>query len=94
MVQFYSSKQRKVKSDNLRVIAESLDVKDKGVAHYQGKIFFITDLLPGEQAQIQFTEEKRQVTKAKVSKRLTDVLIGWRLFVVILASVVVINNNM
>jgi len=57
MVQFYSSKQRKVKSDNLTVIAESLDVKGQGVAHYQGKIIFITDLLPGEQAQIQFTEK-------------------------------------
>ncbi|WP_334473365.1 23S rRNA (uracil(1939)-C(5))-methyltransferase RlmD [Arsenophonus sp. PmNCSU2021_1] len=74
MVQFYSSKQRKVKSDNLAVIAESLDVKGQGVAHYQGKIIFITDLFPGEQAQIQFTEEKRQFAKAKVSKRLTDSL--------------------
>lgn len=74
MVQFYSSKQRKVKSDNLTVIAESLDVKGQSVAHYQEKIIFITDLFPGEQAQIQFTEEKSQFAKAKVSKRLTDSL--------------------
>lgn len=72
MVQFYSSRQRKVKPDNLTVIAESLDAQGQGVAHYQGKTIFITNLLPGEQAQIQLIEEKRQFAKAKVSKRLTD----------------------
>ncbi|HGJ5866789.1 23S rRNA (uracil(1939)-C(5))-methyltransferase RlmD [Arsenophonus nasoniae] len=74
MVQFYSCRQRKVKPDNLTVIAESLDAQGQGVAHYQGKTIFITNLLPGEQAQIQLTEEKRQFAKAKVSKRLTDSL--------------------
>lgn len=74
MVQFYYSKQPKVKSRNLIVIGERLDVQGQGVAHYQQKIIFITNLLPGEQAQIQLTEEKRQFAKAKVSKRLTDSL--------------------
>ncbi|MDR0219601.1 MAG: 23S rRNA (uracil(1939)-C(5))-methyltransferase RlmD [Enterobacteriaceae bacterium] len=76
MVQFYSPNRRSVNRSafpvTVSVTADNLDAQGQGIARHQGKIIFIPGLLPGEQAQIQLTEEKRQFAKAKVVKRLSD----------------------
>ncbi|MDX7997872.1 23S rRNA (uracil(1939)-C(5))-methyltransferase RlmD [Xenorhabdus sp. Reich] len=72
MVQFYSPNRRSVNRDIISVTADNLDAQGQGIARHQGKTIFISGLLPGEQAQIQLTEEKRQFAKAKVVKRLSD----------------------
>ncbi|MDC9614937.1 23S rRNA (uracil(1939)-C(5))-methyltransferase RlmD [Xenorhabdus khoisanae] len=72
MVQFYSPNRRSVNQGIISVTADNLDAQGQGIARHQGKTIFIPGLLPGEQAQIQLTEEKRQFAKAKVVKRLSD----------------------
>ncbi|MBD2813929.1 23S rRNA (uracil(1939)-C(5))-methyltransferase RlmD [Xenorhabdus sp. Flor] len=72
MVQFYSPNRRSVNPGIISVTADNLDAQGQGIARHQGKTIFIPGLLPGEQAQIQLTEEKRQFAKAKVVKRLSD----------------------
>ncbi|PHM49666.1 23S rRNA (uracil(1939)-C(5))-methyltransferase RlmD [Xenorhabdus miraniensis] len=72
MVQFYSPNRRSVNRGIISVTADNLDAQGQGIARHQGKTIFIPGLLPGEQAQIQLTEEKRQFAKAKVVKRLSD----------------------
>ncbi|OTA21905.1 RNA methyltransferase [Xenorhabdus beddingii] len=72
MVQFYSPNRRSVNRGIISVTADNLDAQGQGIARHQGKTIFISGLLPGEQAQIQLTEEKRQFAKAKVVKRLSD----------------------
>ncbi|MEQ1974624.1 23S rRNA (uracil(1939)-C(5))-methyltransferase RlmD [Xenorhabdus sp. SGI240] len=72
MVQFYSPNRRSVNRGIISVTADNLDAQGQGIARHQGKTIFIAGLLPGEQAQIQLTEEKRQFAKAKVVKRLSD----------------------
>ncbi|MDC9606947.1 23S rRNA (uracil(1939)-C(5))-methyltransferase RlmD [Xenorhabdus griffiniae] len=74
MVQFYSPNRRSVNRGIISVTADNLDAQGQGIARHQGKTIFIAGLLPGEQAQIQLTEEKRQFAKAKVVKRLSDSL--------------------
>ncbi|MDE9436495.1 23S rRNA (uracil(1939)-C(5))-methyltransferase RlmD [Xenorhabdus bovienii] len=72
MVQFYSPNRRSVNRGIISVTADNLDAQGQGIARHQGKTIFIQGLLPGEQAQIQLTEEKRQFAKAKIVKRLSD----------------------
>ncbi|MGV7960024.1 23S rRNA (uracil(1939)-C(5))-methyltransferase RlmD [Photorhabdus tasmaniensis] len=72
MVQFYSPNRRIVNRHIITVTADNLDAQGQGVARYQGKTIFVAGLLPGEQAQVQLTEEKRQFAKAKLVKRLSD----------------------
>ncbi|AYA42506.1 23S rRNA (uracil(1939)-C(5))-methyltransferase RlmD [Xenorhabdus nematophila] len=72
MVQFYSPNRRSVNRGIISVTADNLDAQGQGIARHQGKTIFISGLLPGEQAQIQLTEEKRQFAKARVVKRLSD----------------------
>ncbi|ETS29696.1 23S rRNA methyltransferase [Photorhabdus khanii NC19] len=72
MVQFYSPNRRTVNRHIITVTADNLDAQGQGVARYQGKTIFVAGLLPGEQAQVQLTEEKRQFAKAKLVKRLSD----------------------
>ncbi|PHM33394.1 23S rRNA (uracil(1939)-C(5))-methyltransferase RlmD [Xenorhabdus innexi] len=72
MVQFYSPNRRSVNRSIISVTADNLDAQGQGIARHQGKTIFIPGLLPGEQAQVQLTEEKRQFAKAKVVKRLSD----------------------
>lgn len=71
MAQFYSPNRRTNQRRQITVIADSLDAAGQGVARFDGKTIFVTGLLPGEQAQIELTEEKRHFAKAKVIKRLT-----------------------
>ncbi|MFD0706157.1 23S rRNA (uracil(1939)-C(5))-methyltransferase RlmD [Photorhabdus akhurstii] len=72
MVQFYSPNRRIVNRHIITVTADNLDAQGQGVARHQGKTIFVAGLLPGEQAQVQLTEEKRQFAKAKLVKRLSD----------------------
>ncbi|CDG18824.1 23S rRNA (uracil(1939)-C(5))-methyltransferase RlmD [Xenorhabdus doucetiae] len=72
MVQFYSPNRRSVNRGIISVTADNLDAQGQGIARHQGKTIFISGLLPGEQAQIQLTEEKRQFAKARIVKRLSD----------------------
>ncbi|MBD2793838.1 23S rRNA (uracil(1939)-C(5))-methyltransferase RlmD [Xenorhabdus szentirmaii] len=72
MVQFYSPNRRSVNRGIISVTADNLDAQGQGIARHQGKTIFISGLLPGEQAQIQLTEEKRQFAKGKIVKRLSD----------------------
>ncbi|CAQ82922.1 MULTISPECIES: 23S rRNA (uracil(1939)-C(5))-methyltransferase RlmD [Photorhabdus] len=72
MVQFYSPNRRTINRHIITVTADNLDAQGQGVARHQGKTVFVAGLLPGEQAQVQLTEEKRQFAKAKLVKRLSD----------------------
>nr|WP_314263275.1 23S rRNA (uracil(1939)-C(5))-methyltransferase RlmD [uncultured Moellerella sp.] len=77
MVQFYSPHRRPAKSRGttgriIRVCADNLDSAGQGVARFDGKTIFVQGLLPGEEARIALTEEKRQFAKAKVIERLSD----------------------
>ncbi|MDF7680119.1 23S rRNA (uracil(1939)-C(5))-methyltransferase RlmD [Enterobacteriaceae bacterium ESL0689] len=72
MVQFYSAKRRVTTHQIITVNVTDLDPFGQGVAHYQGKTLFINNLLPGEQADVVVTEEKKQYARAKVKRRFTD----------------------
>ncbi|MEQ5112132.1 23S rRNA (uracil(1939)-C(5))-methyltransferase RlmD [Providencia vermicola] len=71
MAQFYSPNRRTTPRRQLTVIADSLDAAGQGIARLDGKTIFVADLLPGEEAQIELTEDKRSFAKAKVVKRLS-----------------------
>lgn len=71
MAQFYSPNRRTTPRRQLTVIADSLDAAGQGIARLDGKTIFVADLLLGEEAQIELTEDKRSFAKAKVVKRLS-----------------------
>lgn len=71
MAQFYSPNRRTTPRRQLTVVADSLDAAGQGIARLDGKTIFVADLLPGEEAQIELTEDKRSFAKAKVVKRLS-----------------------
>lgn len=76
MAQFYSPNRRvttrkAIPAKNLTVTVTSLDPFGQGVARHEGKTVFVTGVLPGEQAEIQLTEEKRQFSHAKLKRLLT-----------------------
>ncbi len=71
MAQFYSPNRRTTSRRQITVVADSLDAAGQGVARIEGKTIFVTGLLPGEEAQIELTEEKRHFAKGKVTKRLS-----------------------
>ncbi|MEH0875183.1 23S rRNA (uracil(1939)-C(5))-methyltransferase RlmD [Pectobacterium cacticida] len=76
MAQFYSPNRRvttrkTVPAKNLTVTVSSLDPFGQGVARHEGKTVFVTGVLPGEQAEVQLTEEKRQFAQAKLHSLLT-----------------------
>ncbi|WP_409307921.1 23S rRNA (uracil(1939)-C(5))-methyltransferase RlmD [Pectobacterium sp. B1J-3] len=71
MAQFYSPNRRVTTRQTLTVTVDSLDAFGQGVARHQGKTIFVTGALPGEQAEIQLTDEKRQFAHAKLKRILT-----------------------
>ncbi|KLN45910.1 hypothetical protein AAY77_12470 [Providencia rettgeri] len=73
MAQFYSPNRRTTPRRQLTVIADSLDAAGQGIARFDGKTIFVAGLLPGEEAQIELTEDKRSFAKAKVVKRYQQV---------------------
>ncbi|MCV9878528.1 23S rRNA (uracil(1939)-C(5))-methyltransferase RlmD [Brenneria izbisi] len=71
MAQFYSPNRRVTTRQMLTVTVDSLDPFGQGVARHQGKTIFVTGVLPGERAEIQLTEEKRQFAHAKLIRLLS-----------------------
>ncbi|TKI08825.1 23S rRNA (uracil(1939)-C(5))-methyltransferase RlmD [Martelella alba] len=72
MAQFYSANRRVATRQTLTVVCHDLDVFGQGVAKHQGKTLFIGNLLPGEQAEVRVTEDRRQYGRASVVTRLSD----------------------
>lgn len=73
MAQFYSAKRRvttRPAQQIFTVMVTDLDPFGQGVARYEGKTVFVTGVLPGEQAEIQLTEDKRHFAKAKLKRLL------------------------
>ncbi|WP_192458812.1 23S rRNA (uracil(1939)-C(5))-methyltransferase RlmD [Musicola keenii] len=72
MAQFYSPNRRVTTRQILTVTVESLDSFGQGVARHEGKTLFIPGVLPGEQAEVQLTTEKRQFAHARLRRRLNS----------------------
>ena len=74
MAQFYSPKRRmttRPARQILTITVTDLDPFGQGVAHHEGKAVFIPGVLPGEQAEIQLVEEKRQYAKGTLKRLLS-----------------------
>ncbi|MEB7587480.1 23S rRNA (uracil(1939)-C(5))-methyltransferase RlmD [Serratia rubidaea] len=74
MAQFYSPKRRVTTRQSTQIFTvtvSDLDPFGQGVARHNGKAVFIPGVLPGEQAEIQLTEDKRQFAKGKLKRLLT-----------------------
>ncbi len=72
MAQFYSPRRRETPRQTLTLTCSGLDGFGQGMARHNGKVVFIPGLLPGEQAEVRLTEEKRQFSRARVTRRLSD----------------------
>lgn len=72
MAQFYSAKRRVTTREIITVTVNDLDPFGQGVARHNGKTLFINGLLPGEQAEIRITEDKKQYARGQVKRRLSD----------------------
>ncbi|SNY75562.1 23S rRNA (uracil(1939)-C(5))-methyltransferase RlmD [Enterobacter sp. CC120223-11] len=72
MAQFYSAKRRVTTREIITVTVNDLDPFGQGVARHNGKALFINGLLPGEQAEIRITEDKKQYARGQVKRRLND----------------------
>ncbi|MGA7587492.1 MAG: 23S rRNA (uracil(1939)-C(5))-methyltransferase RlmD [Rouxiella badensis] len=71
MAQFYSPNRRVTTRQMITVTATDLDAFGQGVARHKGKTIFVTGLLPGEQAEVTLTEDKRQYAKGRVKRLLS-----------------------
>ena len=74
MAQFYSPKRRvttRQSSQIFTVTVSDLDPFGQGVARHDGKAVFVPGVLPGEQAEIQLTEDKRHFAKGKLKRLLS-----------------------
>ncbi|EHD20295.1 MULTISPECIES: 23S rRNA (uracil(1939)-C(5))-methyltransferase RlmD [Brenneria] len=72
MAQFYSPNRRVTTRQTITVTVDSLDPFGQGVARHQGKTIFVAGVLPGEQAEVRLTEEKRQFAHGKLKRLLTS----------------------
>lgn len=72
MAQFYSAKRRVTTREIITVTISELDAFGQGVARYRGKALFIKGALPGEEVEVQLTEDKRHYAIAKVMHRRND----------------------
>ncbi|EKS7793042.1 23S rRNA (uracil(1939)-C(5))-methyltransferase RlmD [Edwardsiella piscicida] len=68
MAQFYTPGRRTATRKNLIVTATDLDAFGQGVARDKGKTLFISGLLPGEEAEVILSEEKRQFARGRVTR--------------------------
>jgi 23S rRNA (uracil1939-C5)-methyltransferase len=74
MAQFYSPKRRVTTRQNspvLTLTVDNLDPFGQGVAHHNGKAIFVPGVLPGEQAEVQLTEEKNKFAKGRLKRLLS-----------------------
>lgn len=72
MAQFYSAKRRVTTRQIITVTVNDLDPFGQGVARHNGKALFIAGALPGEQAEVTVTDDKRNFAQAVVKRRLND----------------------
>ncbi|QKJ88462.1 23S rRNA (uracil(1939)-C(5))-methyltransferase RlmD [Paramixta manurensis] len=72
MAQFYSAKRRVTTRQTITVTIDELDVFGQGVARHQGKALFVSGALPGEQAEVEIVEDKRQYARAKTRRLLNQ----------------------
>ncbi|WP_145931746.1 23S rRNA (uracil(1939)-C(5))-methyltransferase RlmD [Yersinia bercovieri] len=72
MAQFYSANRRVTTRQTITVTVNSLDPFGQGVARHQGKAIFIPGALPGEQAEIELIEQKRQYGRGKIKRLLNQ----------------------
>ncbi|SPW25909.1 23S rRNA (uracil(1939)-C(5))-methyltransferase RlmD [Edwardsiella tarda] len=72
MAQFYTPGRRTATRKTLIVTANDLDAFGQGVARDHGKTLFISGLLPGEQAEVILTEDKRQFARGRVKRLLSQ----------------------
>ncbi|WP_413110968.1 23S rRNA (uracil(1939)-C(5))-methyltransferase RlmD [Thaumasiovibrio sp. DFM-14] len=69
MAQFFKPQRRKVADTRHKLIKITrLDTQGAGVGGLDGKTVFVEGVLPGEEALIQITEQKRQYARAKLIK--------------------------
>ncbi|WP_395755295.1 23S rRNA (uracil(1939)-C(5))-methyltransferase RlmD [Edwardsiella ictaluri] len=68
MADFYTPGRRTATRKILIVTATDLDAFGQGVAREQGKTLFISGLLPGEQAEVILSEEKRHFARGRVTR--------------------------
>ena len=68
MAQFFQAKPNKSKqlSTKLSLSVTQLDHLGAGIAQHQGKVVFIPGVLPDETATVQFVEQKKSYSKAKL----------------------------
>ncbi|GAB1107119.1 23S rRNA (uracil(1939)-C(5))-methyltransferase RlmD [Shewanella algae] len=68
MAQFFREKPNRSKkvSAKLSLTASGLDHQGAGIGQYQGKVVFIPGLLPGESAEVQLTEQKKNYARGKL----------------------------
>ncbi len=64
-------KKKKLPSQPVRVIIESLSHDGRGVAHVEGKVVFIDEALPGEELEFIYTDSRRDYAEGKVDKLIT-----------------------
>lgn len=69
MAQFYSANRRVATRERVTVWCDQLDAFGQGLARHRGKVMFIPGLLPGEQAEVRLTEDKRQYSRGEVIHR-------------------------
>lgn len=72
MAQFYSPNRRVTTRQTITVTVNSLDPFGQGVAREKGKAIFIPGVLPGEQAEIELIEQKRQYSRGKLKHLLNQ----------------------
>ncbi|MFS2225413.1 23S rRNA (uracil(1939)-C(5))-methyltransferase RlmD [Pantoea sp. B65] len=71
MAQFYSAKRRVTTRQTITVTVHDLDPFGQGVARHHGKALFISGALPGEQVEVEISEDKRQFARGKALRILT-----------------------
>lgn len=74
MAQFYSANRRVATRERVTVLCDQRDAFGHGLVRHRGKVMFIPGLLPGEQAEVRLTEDKRQYSRGEVVRRLNDAL--------------------
>lgn len=72
MAQFYSANRRVATRERVTVSCDQLGAFGQGLARHRGTVMFIPGLLPGEQAEVRLTEDKRQYSRGEVIHRLND----------------------
>lgn len=71
MAQFYSAKRRVTTRQTITLTIDDLDPFGQGVARHHGKALFVSGALPGEQVEVEISEEKRQFALGRAKRIIT-----------------------